>query len=240
MKKNIGLLSLSLLLLFIYSPFFGQEIINEKEPYPWTKIEFEESVFNFGEIDQGEVVQNVMQFTNTGENPLIIINAKGSCGCTVPSWPKDAILPGETGEILVRFDSKGKKGNQTKRVTLTCNTEPVVNYLMIKGKVLVTEKGSSASKDQISSKEVDESTFIVYPNPTSEYLNLSIPNYEGKSVQIDIFDNLGQRLEQKTIDEIGVEPVIFNVRQFREGVYTISIKVAEMNRIAKQFTVVFH
>jgi len=102
---------------------------------PTTTMEFEETTFDFGEVDQGDKIAHVYKFTNTGNEPLIIKNAKGSCGCTVPKWPKEPIAPGESGEMFVEFDTKGKKGMQAKRVTVTANTDPVSTYITIKGKV---------------------------------------------------------------------------------------------------------
>ncbi|GLR17362.1 DUF1573 domain-containing protein [Portibacter lacus] len=106
---------------------------------PTTTVEFAENTYDFGEVMDGEKVEHTYSFTNTGSEPLVISNAKGSCGCTVPSWPKEPIAPGETGEILVRFDSKGKGrvggGAQTKTVTITANTTPPDTRITIKGKV---------------------------------------------------------------------------------------------------------
>lgn len=102
---------------------------------PSTTWEFESYEFDFGEITSGDKVQHVYKFTNTGKEPLVISNAKGTCGCTVPDWPKDPIAPGEAGEILVEFRSKGKSGQQTKRVIITANTNPTTTNLTIKGKV---------------------------------------------------------------------------------------------------------
>jgi len=65
---------------------------------------FKETEFDFGTVDQGEKVTHVYKFANTGNEPLIISNAKGSCGCTVPSWPKEPIPVGGSGEIQVQFD----------------------------------------------------------------------------------------------------------------------------------------
>jgi hypothetical protein len=114
---------------------------------PITSIEFKELEFDYGTIMEGEKVTHDYVFTNTGNEPLIISNAKGSCGCTVPQWPKDPIAPGATGEIKVQFDSKGKGkvgGNsQSKRVTLTANTDPVNTYLTIKGIVDKTEDAAA-------------------------------------------------------------------------------------------------
>ena len=104
---------------------------------PTTKIAFSETDFDFGTVKDGEKVTHNFKFTNNGTEPLIISNAQGSCGCTVPEWPKEAIAPGKTGEIKVVFDSGGKgspEGSpQAKRVTITANTDPVETYLNIKG-----------------------------------------------------------------------------------------------------------
>ena len=102
---------------------------------PTTVVNFEETEFDFGEVTSGEKVEHVYKFTNSGNEPLIISDAKGSCGCTVPEWPKEPIAPGATSEIVVRFDSSNKSGNQSKRVTLTANTEPAQTFLTIKGQV---------------------------------------------------------------------------------------------------------
>lgn len=106
---------------------------------PTTTISFEDNTFDFGDVDDGEKVSHVYEFTNTGNEPLVISNAKGSCGCTVPQWPKTPIPPGETGEIVVEFNSKGKTGKQTKRVTITANTDPAQTFLTITGNVLKKE-----------------------------------------------------------------------------------------------------
>ncbi|MEE9439463.1 MAG: DUF1573 domain-containing protein [Saprospiraceae bacterium] len=110
---------------------------------PLTSIKFEDSTFDYGEIKDGEVVEHVYKFKNTGKEPLVISNAKGSCGCTVPSWPREPIPVGGSGEISVKFNSKGKGkvggGAQSKRVTLTANTDPAQTYLTIKGNVFKDE-----------------------------------------------------------------------------------------------------
>lgn len=102
---------------------------------PMTSVAFAEESHDFGEIKEGEVVKHTFRFTNTGDNPLVIQNAKGSCGCTVPSYPKDPIAPGETGEIQVQFDSKNKEGMKNNSVTITANTEPANSYLRISANV---------------------------------------------------------------------------------------------------------
>ncbi len=106
---------------------------------PLTSIKFEESSYDYGEIMDGDVVEHVYKFKNTGKEPLVISKAKGSCGCTIPDWPREPIPVGGTGEIKVKFNSRGKGrvggANQSKRVTITANTDPAQTYLTIKGKV---------------------------------------------------------------------------------------------------------
>mgnify|MGYP001552391442 FL=1 len=113
---------------------------------PTTSVEFEESEWDFGKITDGDKVQHNFTFTNTGDEPLTIKNAKGSCGCTVPEWPREPIAPGETGEIKVEFNSKKKPGKQTKRVTITANTEPPQTYLTIKADVQPNPDAEPAAK----------------------------------------------------------------------------------------------
>ena len=103
-------------------------------------MEFEEVEWNFGEINQGESVEYAFKFTNTGSDPLIITSAKGSCGCTVPVWPREPVAPGEGGVIDVKFNSKGKKGKQNKRVTLITNMVPSQKVLTVKGQVNLKEE----------------------------------------------------------------------------------------------------
>ncbi len=102
---------------------------------PTTSMAFEETDFDFGTVEEGEHVKHTYKFKNTGNEPLIIASAKGSCGCTVPKWPSDPIAPGQSGVIDVEFDSKGKPGKQTKRVTVTANTVPAQSFLNITGNV---------------------------------------------------------------------------------------------------------
>ncbi len=123
---------------------------------PTTTAEFEEMVFDYGEVVEGTMVKHQYKFKNTGNEPLVISDAKGSCGCTVPDWPREPIPPGGTGVINVQFDSKGKGSDdgqkQSKRVTVTANTNPAQTYLTISGvvkkdpKAPKTEAGAPAAK----------------------------------------------------------------------------------------------
>lgn len=103
---------------------------------PTTTMVFEQGqVYDYGVIEAGEKVKYAYKLKNTGSEPLIISNCKGSCGCTVPVCPTAPIAPGETAEIPVEFDSKGKNGPDTKTVTITANTNPSQTILTIKGEV---------------------------------------------------------------------------------------------------------
>ncbi|MRT17919.1 DUF1573 domain-containing protein [Vitellibacter sp. q18] len=103
-------------------------------------ITFEESQFDFGTIDQGTPVEHIFKFKNTGEAPLMIVNAKSSCGCTIPEYPKEPIAPGAEGQLLVKFNGSGQ--NQvSKTVTLTTNTKAGTETLTIKA--FVTPKAGA-------------------------------------------------------------------------------------------------
>lgn len=108
---------------------------NQTPTGPTTTITFEHTDYDFGTAKEGEKVKHTYKFKNTGSEPLIISSAKGSCGCTVPKWPSEPIAPGASGVIDVEFDSKGKPGKQTKRVTVNANTVPAQTFLNISGNV---------------------------------------------------------------------------------------------------------
>lgn len=98
-------------------------------------MELETMEVDYGVIQQNSEPYRVFKFTNTGDEPLQITNAKGSCGCTVPEYPKEPIFPGESSEIKVRYDTK-RIGKFAKRVTLTTNEAISSKTLTIKGEVL--------------------------------------------------------------------------------------------------------
>lgn len=103
---------------------------------PTTTMEFAETTFDFGTVKDGEMVSHTYKFKNTGSEPLILSDAKGSCGCTVPKWPREPIAPGGSGEIIVEFNSKGKGGKRNQKVTLTANTNPPQSFLYLTGEVI--------------------------------------------------------------------------------------------------------
>ncbi len=111
------------------------------------KITFEEAEYNFGDVPEGTVVEHVFKFKNTGKIPLLISNARSTCGCTVPKWPKEPIAPGQGGEISVKFDTRGKTSVQKKPVTITANTYPATSIVVLYGAILMSENARNGHPD---------------------------------------------------------------------------------------------
>lgn len=104
-----------------------------------TNIAFAEMNHNFGTIQQDSKNTKIFKFTNTGSEPLIIEDAKGSCGCTVPAYPKEPIKPGDTGEIEIVYSPGKQQGSQNKTITITANTNPISTTLNITADVEVVK-----------------------------------------------------------------------------------------------------
>ncbi len=105
-----------------------------------TSIKFEQTQFDFGKMNEGQKVRTKFAFTNTGNKPLVIADAQGSCGCTVPEWPRVPIEPGKSANIDVEYNSEGKRGEQLKTITVTTNTEPRTTELYIKATVIPKDR----------------------------------------------------------------------------------------------------
>ena len=103
---------------------------------PLPAMEFATIDHDFGTINEGQIVEHTYSFKNTGEAPLIIQSAQGSCGCTVPDWTKEPIPVGGTGFVKAKFDTSGKPNAQNKTVTVTANTWPKQTVLRFKAMVL--------------------------------------------------------------------------------------------------------
>lgn len=97
---------------------------------------FEVTTVDYGKIEKGSDRVRHFKFTNTGNEPLIVKSAKGSCGCTTPTYPQEPIMPGETKTIDVRYDTN-RLGQFNKTVTLTSNETEPTHTLTIKGEVKV-------------------------------------------------------------------------------------------------------
>lgn len=100
------------------------------------EISFEQTVYDFGKIAQGDKVTHTFRFTNTGNSDLVIMSVEGSCGCTVmKGWPQHPVKPGGKGKIDVIFDSNGRKGVQHKTISVVANTYPSTHVLKLEGEI---------------------------------------------------------------------------------------------------------
>jgi hypothetical protein len=105
-----------------------------------TTVQIIDSVFDFGKVAEGEIVEFSYRFKNTGSQPLVISNASASCGCTVPEKPEAPVKSGETGFIKVKFNSEGRVGVAHKTVTVQSNATPAFPELLLKGEVMAKAK----------------------------------------------------------------------------------------------------
>ena len=114
------------------------------------KMAFKEESYNFTEVPEGPQVTHEFKFTNTGKEPLILTNVRASCGCTTPSWPKEPILPGKDGAILVTYNTQGRPGAFNKSITITSNADAPEKIIYIKGEVVKAEPEKSVPVEQPS------------------------------------------------------------------------------------------
>lgn len=135
--KNKFLLLLSMVLIGFSSVAQDKKVLDNiaNENSNQAEFNFEVAEHNFGTIKQGESSTYEFKFTNTGNEPLIISKAEGSCGCTVPLYPKEPIMKGQTATVKVTFNSAGKLGVQDKTVTITSNAKTNPMVLHMKGTV---------------------------------------------------------------------------------------------------------
>ncbi|WP_299368166.1 DUF1573 domain-containing protein [Winogradskyella sp.] len=113
------------------------------------KIEFKTTVIDYGTIEKGSDGVRTFEFTNTGNAPLVISNVKSTCGCTVPKKPEGPIMPGETGEIEVKYDTN-RVNYIRKTITVTSNAETEMVALKIKGRVIDPNNTSVLEKKEKS------------------------------------------------------------------------------------------
>ncbi len=157
MKKSILLLAAIAMVAFTSCKENAADKVSEEnvaaaaerdaEAGKFPVMSFAESEFDFGTIEQGTPQEHRFKFTNTGEADLVIVDAKSSCGCTVPEYPKAPIAPGAEGELLVKFNGSGK--NQvSKTVTITANTEKGKETIKIKAFVNPKEGAAAGSPIQ--------------------------------------------------------------------------------------------
>jgi archaellum component FlaG (FlaF/FlaG flagellin family) len=148
MKKIITLLFVGFITLAINAQ---EKKLVEKVQDPNAPVfKFDSEIIDYGKIEVNADGVRVFRFKNIGKSPLIITKIKSSCGCTVPKKPTDPILPGETGEIEVKYDTK-RLGGFSKMITVTSNASEAVKRLRIKGIVIKPESAIEKKKSIISS-----------------------------------------------------------------------------------------
>jgi hypothetical protein len=145
--KALKYLIVPAFLIFISFDVFAQgepvqkiEEVKQENPNA-PEIAFESEIHDYGTIKQGADGSCEFKFKNTGKDPLIISNAKGSCGCTVPTYPKEPIMKGQNGIIKVHYDTK-RVGAFTKTVTINSNAKTDTKTLTIKGVVEASEENN--------------------------------------------------------------------------------------------------
>lgn len=141
---------------------------------PGPTMKFEELDHNFGTIKQGESVTYIFKFKNDGKEPLIINTAVGSCGCTVPEYPKEPIRPNGAGEIKVTFNSTGKSGPQDKTVTITYDTDKTV-VLHMRGTVEVPAPAPAPATPAQAPSPAPTAKPAASPAPTAQPKVIATP-----------------------------------------------------------------
>ena len=143
MKKSILAFGVLFMALFALNPIINAQ---EAAKVGGAEISFDKETHDYGVMKQHANGECVFVFTNTGTEPLIISNDKGSCGCTVPSWPREPIAPGATGELKVKYDTK-RIGMINKSVTIQSNavTNPT-KIIRIKGEIKAPDATASPIK----------------------------------------------------------------------------------------------
>ena len=134
-------------IVFVFGVFtiygaIAQEVATAEAKADGAVMTFEEVKYDFGDIYQGDKVEHVFKFENSGNEPLIITNVQTTCGCTAPNWPRDPIAPGQVSEIKVVFNSAGKIGRQNKVITVVSNAVSPTNKVTIVTNILPKKDGS--------------------------------------------------------------------------------------------------
>jgi hypothetical protein len=135
MKKAYLLMTISSLLFFCLTGCIEDQTekikdkaANDKDFV--TSITWDNSIKDLGSIEEGQKVEVIYTFTNSGDKPLVIKSVNASCGCTVPERPEEPIMPGKSGTIKAVFDSKGRPGSNHKTLTVNANTTPSPSHVL--------------------------------------------------------------------------------------------------------------
>ncbi|MBK9287511.1 MAG: DUF1573 domain-containing protein [Flavobacteriales bacterium] len=208
---------------FIPIPSMAPTAIEPIQEGPATELLFEAMEHDFGQVLQGSENPHVFKFRNTGDVPLLISKAVGSCGCTVPFYAKDPILPGEESEIHIVYKPGKQQGQQFKTVTITANTDPIQTVLRISADVLVVDSVTDPSlfmleaeyeEERAAIEAVSPGCFVLFPNPTSNELRLDLKEHIGKSADVRIQDTTGRDMLRTNITHISSETSRLDVSSF--------------------------
>ncbi len=146
--KQIKLV-LSLVISVVAFNLHAQDVANAK-----TEITFKKMVHDFGNINEGDVVETTFEYTNTGTAPLYVTKIKASCGCTIPSnWSKEPLKPGDTGFFTVKFNSRNKPNRQSKRISILANTAKGNEYVTIKAQVKPDPKMEAIRAERLAKRK---------------------------------------------------------------------------------------
>ena len=141
-------------ILLIISLLFSFVVISNAQSDPAAgEIVFEKPTQEFGDIKQGQVVNAVFKFKNTGKAPVVLSNVQVTCGCTVPTWTKDPIAPGKSAEINATFNSAGKMGMQNKVITILSNAKNSQTQVSIVCNVLPADAPATTPQNQAAPKK---------------------------------------------------------------------------------------
>jgi Protein of unknown function (DUF1573)/Secretion system C-terminal sorting domain len=213
---------------------------------PVTTIGFDEMEHDFGDVPQGSENPYVFKFKNTGDQPLLIMDAKGSCGCTVPFYDRAPIPPGGESEIHVVYKPGKQQGRQSKTVTITANTEPRQTVFNIRANVFVVDSITAPSfialeeehrEDRKAVEAVSPGCFVIFPNPTSHELRLDLKEHIGRSADVRIHDETGRDMLRTRIASINSETSRLDVASFPPGIYIVTIQVEGEQPMSQCFVV---
>lgn len=122
----------------------AQEVKSVAAPNPNAPvIKFRQESFDFGTVVEGPQATHEFKFKNEGKEPLVLSNVRASCGCTVPTWPKEPVLPGKEATITATYNTQGRPGAFTKTITVESNASEASKVITIKGEVIKPEDDKS-------------------------------------------------------------------------------------------------
>ncbi len=208
-----------------------QILAQSQDAVEYASFTFVDKEYHFGVIQEGEQVQNIFEFTNTSAMPLVIVNARGNCGCTVPEYPMEPIMPGDTSQIIVRFDSSKKTGRQKKSLLITANTDPEITIVNLIGLVM---KDGSSKKVKRTLEEIEAEAFTLSINAETSVLSIDLTAYDSDAASIEIYNSFDQlKIKEENVSLVNVKKV--DVSELSAGTYTVSIRMEDKHRITKQF-----